>query len=530
MHNDKTKKACLALLTKGDKTKDISKKYQVAINTLNVWKRNHIQPIHNLKSQITELKSKIHKLTTSKTSTDQTNELINLHKELNKLEKKHKAIHSESFDMDLINDLYKRWVSMLFDYQKIWLQAINKPATRKIMIIKSRQIGATWFFTIWAFFDAVFNQQDQLFISTSRIVSNGYRNYLIKFLAEHDISVKSNQLCIKLPNNVYMHFLATNLNGVQGKSGNVFFDEFCWIRDFKEIEARAKPCATGKQYKIFYYSSASNINNYGYKLWCGQQDQGLNHLTNGQLCSDGIFRHKIDIKQAAKTNTNIDVAQIQQDCNHDLEFANNYMCTFLQSKSSFFSIHQLKKCLTHQPLNYNIDHNPVYIGVDPARSHDNFACCVVAIPHNKNRYYQIIECPTSNIGNICKSVELVKQLITKYPVHGIAIDVTGFGGAVVDQVRQFFNNVKEVKYDNTNKCNMIASATSLINKGLLKFHDETIINDFITIEQINTDSGITYRSRRNKNDNNHADTVWAFLNVLHCLNLNKPKSRLTIIK
>ncbi|WP_323918971.1 terminase gpP N-terminus-related DNA-binding protein, partial [Aeromonas veronii] len=59
--------------------------------------------------------------------------------------------------------LIERFESTMFDYQRVWYQAGQEYRIRDLL--KSRQIGATYFFAFEAFIDALVTGRNQIFLS-----------------------------------------------------------------------------------------------------------------------------------------------------------------------------------------------------------------------------------------------------------------------------------------------------------------------------------------------------------------------------
>ena len=69
----------------------------------------------------------------------------------------------------------------LFDYQKGWFAALIH---RIRNILKSRQIGATWYFAREAFVDAIKTGDNQIFLSASKAQAHVFKGYIIDWVKE----------------------------------------------------------------------------------------------------------------------------------------------------------------------------------------------------------------------------------------------------------------------------------------------------------------------------------------------------------
>ncbi|MDF1687328.1 MAG: terminase family protein, partial [Parvibaculaceae bacterium] len=101
--------------------------------------------------------------------------------------------HKNHLDEEAVSQLRKAWRSQLFDYQKEWWKARTKYRTRNIL--KSRQIGATWYFAREGFMDALLSGDNQIFMSASRSQAEVFRQYIINFVREETgVELKGNPL------------------------------------------------------------------------------------------------------------------------------------------------------------------------------------------------------------------------------------------------------------------------------------------------------------------------------------------------
>jgi uncharacterized protein YjcR len=95
---------------------------------------------------------------------------------------------------------------LFFGYQLIWYDNKNQ---RHRFILKSRQIGATFYFSFEALDDAIRTGDNQIFLSASRAQAEVFKAYIIAFaLKEFQIELKGD--VIQLSNGAELRFLSTN--------------------------------------------------------------------------------------------------------------------------------------------------------------------------------------------------------------------------------------------------------------------------------------------------------------------------------
>src|SRR5690606_38683292 len=138
-----------------------------------------------------------------------------------------------------------------FDYQLDWYRTMNM---RTRMLLKSRQIGATFYFARKALIEAMLTGRNQIFLSASKAQAHQFKNYMQDFVRD----VLGTQLTgdpIVLWNGAELHFLGTNFRTAQGRSGNFYFDEFFWVHGFDELNKVASGMALHKHWRKTYFST-----------------------------------------------------------------------------------------------------------------------------------------------------------------------------------------------------------------------------------------------------------------------------------
>ncbi|EHX89261.1 hypothetical protein ECDEC14C_2274 [Escherichia coli DEC14C] len=99
------------------------------------------------------------------------------------------------------------------------------------MILKSRQIGATWYFAQEALLMALRDdvaqpyQRNQIFLSASRRQAFQFKSIIQKAAAEVDVELKGGDKII-LSNGAELHFLGTSAASAQSYTGNFYLMNF----------------------------------------------------------------------------------------------------------------------------------------------------------------------------------------------------------------------------------------------------------------------------------------------------------------
>ena len=108
--------------------------------------------------------------------------------------------------------LLECFAGSLFGYQKVWREAHDE---RTRFILKSRQIGATWYFAREALADALETGRNQIFLSASKAQAHIFKQYIIAF-AKEACGVELSGDPIVLSNGATLYFLGTNALTAQG--------------------------------------------------------------------------------------------------------------------------------------------------------------------------------------------------------------------------------------------------------------------------------------------------------------------------
>lgn len=426
-----------------------------------------------------------------------------------------------------------------FDYQLEWYQAGLLYDIRNLL--KSRQIGATLFFSREAGLDAATTGRNQLFISASKAQAYIFRKYIVDFFAEADIELTGDPII--LPNGAEMHFLGTNSKTAQGFNGNLYFDEYMWVSRFLELYRVTSGMALQDGLRITAFSTPSSISHEGYRLFSGMEfNQGrtkkdrveldISHaaLKGGRLGPDDVWRQIVTIEDAvAGGNDRFNLEKLRRRYSPQ-DYANLLMCEFVDDHQSIFPMAMMQKCMVDswevwadffEPLAHRpVGQRNVWVGYDPngeGDDGDNAGLVVILPAKNKDDKHRIIEKHQFRGMDYQKQADQIKEICGRYNVSYIGIDVTGIGSAVAQLVRKFHPNVKEFRYSPEVKVGLVNKSFNIISKGRLEYDSgwTDISSAFMAIRRQVTASGssLTYNAGRNGKIG-HADLAWATMHAL----------------
>ncbi|MER2097552.1 MAG: terminase family protein [Pseudomonas qingdaonensis] len=445
-------------------------------------------------------------------------------------------------------DFLDKFISKMYGYQKELFAAKQNPLTCRIRnILKSRQVGLTYYFAGEAFMDAVLSGDNQVFLSASRSQSEIFRSYIIQFAKQwFDIELTGNP--IVLSNGAELRFLSTNSSTAQGYHGHVYVDEYFWIRDFEKLSTVASAMGTHKKWRKTYFSTPSAVSHQAYPFWSGEEFRNSKRgkkagdtwpvesaYTQGALCPDGQWRKTITIQDAIDGGCDLfDLEQLQLEYDED-KFQQLFYCKFIDSTQSAFGLKDLERCYSDLTLWDDYDpeldrpygNSPVWIGYDPSRTRDDATCVVVAPPLETGGKFRILEKHSWRGQSFKYQAGEVKKITERFNVQHIGIDTTGIGYGVFDMVRDFYPRATSIHYSLETKNLLVLKAQDTIQGSRIEWDAgwTDIAQAFLTIKRGTTGSGqVTYSASRT-DATGHADIAWAIMHALHNEPLNTNKRR-----
>jgi len=442
------------------------------------------------------------------------------------------------------NFLTEDQVQMLVDAfeQGLYGYQINWGAAKKYRernILKSRQIGATWYFAREALIDAITTGDNQIFLSASKAQAHVFKLYILEFVREvTGVELKGDP--ITLWNGATLYFLGTNSKTAQSYHGHVYLDEYAWISKFLEFRKVASAMATHKKWRKTYFSTPSTINHDAHAFWSGESynkgrakadraDFDVSHdaLKNGSVGPDGQWRQIVTIMDAEESGCDLfDIEQLKREYN-DQDFTNLFMCGWVDDTASYFLFDELRKCMCDAWEEWEGDfapfadrplgNLPVWIGYDPSESGDHASITVIAPPQTSNGKYRVVEKINATGSDWAAQAEVIRRLTLRYNVQHIGIDATQIGSGVFQLVQAFFPAAVAIKYSAEVKTRLVLKAKHLISKGMLQFDYGWIdvCMAFMSIRKTSTASGgqMTFAASRSK-ETGHADVAWSIMHAI----------------
>jgi uncharacterized protein YjcR len=439
------------------------------------------------------------------------------------------------FSEDQQEKILEAFRDSLFDYQKVWYRNGHQ---RTRNVLKSRQIGATWYFAREALVDALETGRNQIFLSASKAQVHIFRAYICAF-AREVAGVELTGDTILLPNGAEMFFLSTNANTAQSYHGNFYFDEYFWVAGFKKLNKVASGMAMHKNWRKTYFSTPSSITHEAYSFWTGEHanrgrakadhlhlDVTHSALAGGRLGEDGQWRQLVTVEDAAAGGCNLfDLDELRREYSPD-EYANLLMCQFIDDTASIFPLADLQRCMCDSWADWDdfkpfamrpFGYRQVWVGYDPALSGDSAGCIVLAPPAVPGGQFRVLEKHQWRGMDFEAQAASIKGITERYNVTYMALDVTGIGHGVHQLVKQFYPAVVALHYSPEVKGRLVLKGLSVVGKARLQFDAgwTDLAQSFMAIRKTMTASGrqVTYAAGYSQ-ETGHADLAWACLHAL----------------
>lgn len=443
---------------------------------------------------------------------------------------------------DLTAEDFAAWHDTLFDYQKTMHQNLCQ---RIRNILKSRQIGATYYFAGEALEQATLTGEPQIFLSASRSQAEVFRSYIVAIAQQFfEIELTGNPIVLHTAHgDAELRFLSTNSKTAQSYHGHVYIDEYFWIGKFDVLNKLASAMATHKNWRKTYFSTPSTKAHPAYPFWTGDHwRQGKPERADiefpsfdelrdgGRLCPDKQWRYVVTIEDAIAGGCELfDIDELRDEYNGD-DFANLFMCVFVDDAQSVFKFTDLEKCMV-DAANWQ-DHKPaaprpfgnreVWLGYDPSRTRDNATLVVVAPGEAKGEKFRLLEKHYWRGLNFSYHVSEIQKIYAKYRVTYIGVDTTGIGSGVFDSISTLYpREATAIHYSVSSKTRLVLKMIDIIEGGRIEWDasHKDIAMSCLAIRRTVTDSGgaITFKASRD-NATGHADVFFA---IAHAV-INEP--------
>ncbi|CAI2488321.1 terminase large subunit domain-containing protein [Serratia ficaria] len=412
---------------------------------------------------------------------------------------------------------------------------------RNRAILKSRQVGATWYFAREALLRALSDdvketyQRNQIFLSASRRQAHQFRGFIRTAAAEVDVELKGGDM-IQLFNGAELHFLGTSAATAQSYTGNLYFDEFFWVSQFANLKKVAGAMATLKGLTRTYFSTPSAESHEAYPFWTGEAynkgrasakrvefDTSWKTLNSGLMCPDKMWRQIVTLQDAIDHGWEFtDIDEIREE-NSPEEYNQLYGCQFIRDGEAAFDYNMLLTCgadgyddwLDWKPYAMRpVADRPVWIGYDPngaSGKGDSGAISVNAAPLVAGGKFRTIETQRIRGMEFEAQADLIIGMLDRYNVQHIGIDGSGIGEAVWQLVKKRFPAAVCYQFNPASKRMLVLKMQQIARNGRWEYDrgEFDLITAFNAVRKVLTPGGvITYDTDRTRGVS-HGDLAWA---------------------
>lgn len=192
-----------------------------------------------------------------------------------------------------------------FEYQATWLRIGKLNIDRSIT--KSRQIGATHFFSREALVDALTTGDNQVWFAHTVEHARVALMYMVNLSARVGVCLVSNGYSVQLDNGAVISLVGEESH-CAALAGNVYLDEFGWFNSPLRAEKVAKAIASHKRHNLTMFTTPSD-SYAAFRVWNGttrkHQPSPLIITGDSVFCTDGIWRQSVTLDSACQRGCNL---------------------------------------------------------------------------------------------------------------------------------------------------------------------------------------------------------------------------------
>lgn len=347
-------------------------------------------------------------------------------------------------------------------YQK----ALYNDTSRYIIVNKGRQIGISTLFAYKAAMDCIFHNRNKIIVSASQRQSNHINSMISRYIETLIKLAKSKGINIDIVTNTKtelgfsngksIYTMPCSPNTIRGFSGDVWMDEYALYREDEEMITALQPIIT-HGYNIVITSTPLGQNNMFYSIF-----------------SDSIRykdwkRYTISIHAAIKDGLQIDIDNIKR--NMDIQsFQQEYECAFIDEATSYFPITLIKSCITS--ILPKVDSAEYYMGIDIGRTSDRTEIVVL---QKVDELIYIVDTISLQNTSFDEQYNIISDTIIQYNPITCAIDKSGIGMQISEQLGARFPSVNQLSITNQLKLEMFTYMKQKMEQGLVKFLTDTTL-------------------------------------------------------
>ncbi len=418
-------------------------------------------------------------------------------------------------------------------YQERWIRD-----TSQIKIMeKSRQIGISW-----ASAYALVRRQSQQSTRTDAWVSSRDEAQARLFLEDCksfakilneaaaatgsnilDVNNPRSSLSLTLANGKRIHCLSSNPDAQAGKRGTRVLDEFALNNDPQQLYTIASPGITwGGQLEIIstHRGSENFFNKLIEEARHGENPKNISlHRVTLQDALEQGFLERLQSKLPAEDpRQEMDRGDyfnfIKDSCPDQDAFEQEYMCKPACDQNAFLPYPLIVPCEYSVETQWQRDipnyrtNNPLYIGVDIARTND---LTVIYVVEKIEDTFYTRHIQTFQNAPFSQQREALYALLTNPQVIKVSIDQSGLGRQFTEEAIQQFGQtrISGVNFTSSTKEALAYPLKHVFEQRRIRIPDSDILRaDLHSVKKEISQSG-TLRFTSSRGPDGHADHFWA---------------------
>lgn len=499
---DAEREAAFLQYVAGDSTTEIAARLGCSARTIRDWVKeggwkrqlqSARETVHGIEAQILRLSRK------TDLTHAQTHRLAMLTKSLERLKKsvpapKPRPIVANAVSAEVLARVLDPDYG-LYRYQVEFLQSED----RFRIVLKARQIGFSYVVGLAVLLGALAGRP-QIVVSASERQAQILLNYVRMHAGRLDILIdgdKADELEIA---GVKIVAVSTNFRTAQGWPGDVWFDEFAWVRQQKMLWAAIVPSITAVGGRVTVFSTPFTP---GSKFW--------EIATNYKGQHDQWRRWTITLQDAIDQGMPLPGGVDELRSLFDSEsWAMFYQCQWAEDGTALLSWNLLHE-LTRQdidPAHYARLHG----GVDVGRINDRTAIALVGQEHRNGEWedrYALVHHEMHKGVSFEGQRQAILDVDGRYPVDKWGVDRTGIGMQLAEELGAIApERFEGVWFSAQRKSRLALNLLKLAeDKRLILPNDPDVLAQLHAVKK--QVSGQTIKYDADRTEDGHGDMFWA---------------------
>ena len=375
----------------------------------------------------------------------------------------------------------------LLPYQLAWLMDLNRLRAWR----KARQIGGSTAIAAECVYESAVKGIDCLICSAAEknaqeVLSKCKGFVRVARAAGLDIKLTTDSKGeLGFTNGHKILSLSQNPSTIRGFSGHLYLDEFSHHSQDHLIYQAGFPVTT-RGYRLSVLSTPLGMSGEFYRCWTERPD---------------FSRHDTNINDAIAQGLRVDVEYLRRNID-DESFRQEYLCEFVDEATAYFPFDLIRRAIGDATGKYS----DLYVGMDIGRRKDLTVICVLG---QLGQRFTVVRLEVLKNAEFATQRLAFRNTWSAYNARRGAVDATGLGMNMAEDLRREFPQVEPVTFTARSKEDMVIGVKKLMEDGNLTIpDDQALISDIHAIRKSVTSSN-TIRFDSDVDEHGHADRFWA---------------------